>query len=77
MQAADNDAVAIFQTFRDQPPIANRLRCNDSARFHLVFIVYHKHGCITARCTGYPLLGNKDGIRLCAFVNACTDKHTR
>ncbi|CSF23563.1 Uncharacterised protein [Shigella sonnei] len=77
MQAADNDLIARFQTFANQPFIANRLTGNDRARFHLTFIVNNQHGCITTRCAANALLRDKNGVRLDAFINPCTHKHTR
>lgn len=77
LQAADNDLIARFQPFANQPFIANRLAGNDRARFNLTFIVNNQHGCITTRCAANALLRDKNGIRLDAFINPCAHKHTR
>lgn len=39
LQAADNDLIARFQTFANQPFIANRLTGNDRARFNLTLLL--------------------------------------
>ena len=75
LQSFQDDAVAGFQPFADQPVVADRPVDLDDPRFHLLFgSNHHDHG-IACRIAGDPALRNEDRLLVYPFLQDGADKH--
>ena len=77
LQTGDDDAIARFQPFGDQPFITNSLSGGNLANFDFITFADDHRAGIAARGAGYALLRNQQRIRVDAFFQTRADEHPR
>ena len=76
MQTSNNHAITIFQTFRHQPFIANRLSGGNVAHFDFVIRPDNQRARIATWRTGHTLLWNQKCGWIGAFFQTRANEHT-